>query len=156
MSNEDAEKELIVAWDDKFCVGIPPIDEQHKTLIEHTNTLYQGCLSGTEAERKAYFLNAIRSVVDYTKFHFSAEEKILQNVQYPQLSAHKKQHEEFVQKLVDDVKSYQSGEKFVPNAFVRFLRDWVLSHIALEDTKYARYIFDLKKSGQLDKQLNID
>jgi hemerythrin len=146
---------LIVEWNDKYCVGIPFIDEQHKKLIEHTNTLYQGCLSGSPEEKKTYFMNTVKLVVDYTKFHFSAEEKMLQNVNYPQLASQKKQHEEFVQKLIDDVRSFQGGSKFAPNNFVRFLRDWILSHIALEDTKYARYIFDLKKTGCLDKQLNI-
>ncbi|GHV68732.1 hemerythrin [Spirochaetia bacterium] len=155
MTNEDAEDQLIVEWDDKYSVKIPFIDEQHKTLIEHTNTLYQGCLSGTEEEKTAYFMEAVKSVVEYTKFHFSAEEKMLQNVSYPQLAVHKRQHEEFVQKLVDEVKGFQNGEKLVPNNFVRFLRDWILSHIAMEDTQYARYIFGLKKSGTLDNKLHI-
>jgi hemerythrin len=155
MTCEDADKELIVEWDEKYCVGIPLIDEQHKTLIEHTNTLYQGCLAGSEEERASYFLKTVHSVVDYTKFHFSAEEKMLENVKYPNLAPHKKYHEEFVQRLLDDVKGFQNGQKFAPNNFVRFLRDWILSHIAVEDTRYARYIFDLKKKGSLDKQLGV-
>jgi hemerythrin len=78
---------------------------------------------------------------------------MLETVKYPKYAEHKKQHEVFVQRLLDDVKSYQEGKKLVPNSFVRFLRDWILSHIAMEDTQYARYIFDLKKSGQLGGQL---
>jgi hemerythrin len=153
MTHEEAEEILIVEWDDKYSVGIPFIDGQHKELIENTNRLYQGCLAGTEEEKRAFFMQTVKSVVDYVKYHFSAEETMLENVKYPQLSCQKKQHEVFVQRLLDDVKSYQNGQKFVINNFVRFLRDWILSHIAMEDTKYARYICNLKKSGQLDKQL---
>ncbi|GHU13271.1 hemerythrin [Spirochaetia bacterium] len=155
MPGED-EETIIVEWDDKYSVRIPLIDEQHKQLIEDTNRLYQGCLNGkTDEEKKAYFMEAVKSVVDYVKFHFSAEEKMLENVKYPELSEQRKQHETFVKELLDDVEGFQQGKKFVPNNFVRFLRDWILSHIAVEDTKYSHYIFGLKKNGRLDKQLEI-
>jgi hemerythrin len=155
MTCEDADKELIVEWDDKYCVGIPLIDEQHKKLIELTNTLYRGCLVGTDEQKAAYFMKAVKDVVDYVKLHFSAEERMLENVKYPQLPRQKKQHETFVKKILSEVKNFQEGQKFVINNFVRFLRDWILSHIAVEDTQYARFIFDLKKSGRLGEQLGI-
>jgi hemerythrin len=41
------------------------------------------------------------------------------------------------------------GKMFVPNTFVRFLKDWILTHIAVSDKKYSTYIFDLKKQGKL-------
>jgi hemerythrin len=55
--------------------------------------------------------------------------------------------------MVTDVQSFQDGRKFVPNNFVRFLKDWILSHIAIQDTLYAKYIVDLKKQGQLENVL---
>jgi hemerythrin len=140
---------MFVEWDDKYSVGIPLIDEQHKELIRLTNGLYQGCLAGDAAAHK-FFFHAIHGAMDYVKYHFSAEETILANVKYPRLARHKKQHEDFVLKMVEDVKSFQGGRKFVPNNFVRFLKEWILSHIAIEDTQYARYIFGLKKQGKLD------
>jgi hemerythrin len=139
---------VLVEWDDKYSVGIPLIDEQHKELIRLTNDLYQGCLTGDDAA-KEFFFRTIRGAMDYVKYHFSAEEKLLENVKYPELALHRKQHEDFVLRMVDDVKSYQDGRKFVPNNFVRYLKDWILSHIAIMDTKYARYILDLKKQGKL-------
>jgi hemerythrin len=74
---------------------------------------------------------------------------MLENIKYPRLAEHKKEHEDFVLKMVGDVQSFQGGRKFVPNNFVRFLKDWVLSHIAISDTQYAKYIRDLKKQGRL-------
>jgi hemerythrin len=142
------ETTVLVEWDDKYSVGIPLIDEQHKELIRLTNELYRGCLTGDDTAR-AFFFNAVRGAMDYVKYHFSAEEKILENVNYPYLAEHKKAHEDFVLKMVEDVKSFQGGRKFVPNNFVRFLKDWILSHIAIVDTRYAKYIMDLKRQGKL-------
>jgi hemerythrin len=142
------ETTVLVEWDEKYSVGIPLIDEQHKELIRLTNELYRGCLTGNDAAR-AFFFDAVRGAMDYVKYHFSAEEKILENVNYPYLAEHKKAHEDFVLKMVEDVKSFQGGRKFVPNNFVRFLKDWILSHIAIADTQYAKYIMDLKRQGKL-------
>jgi hemerythrin len=137
---------ILVEWDDRYLVGIKVIDDQHKELIELTNTLYKGCLRGDEAA-KAYFKEAIHSAVDYVKFHFAAEEKILEQVQYPELPEHKKHHESFVKKVIEDVKSFEGGKTFVPNEFVRYLKDWILTHIALMDKEYAVYIKNMKKKA---------
>jgi hemerythrin len=138
------DKDVLVEWDDKYAIGIPLIDDQHKKLIEMTNTLYKGCLGGP-ATAEAYFREAILGTVDYVKYHFATEEKLLEQVQYPGLGEHKKQHQGFVLKILEEVQNFHQGKKFVPNTFVRYLKDWILSHIALVDTQYAAYILSLKK-----------
>jgi hemerythrin len=137
-------KEAFVTWEDRYSVGIQLIDDQHKHLIELTNGLYKACLTGTEAAR-AHFREAIRGTVDYVKFHFTAEEQLLEQINYPGIAAHKREHETFVKKVLADAKDFEEGKKFVPNIFVRFLRDWILAHIAVEDRRYADYILELKK-----------
>jgi hemerythrin len=143
-----------VKWDKRYLVNIPFIDQQHQELVRLTNELYQGCLIGEDLVRNYYFMKAIKGVVDYVAKHFSMEEKMLENINYPGLATHKNQHEEFVRKILEDVKSFQNGKKFVPNVFVRYLKDWILSHIAVEDKRYAEYIFNLKKQGQLKAALS--
>jgi hemerythrin len=139
---------ILVEWDDRYCIGIKLIDDQHKELINLTNRLYEACLEGDEAAG-LHFMEAVHATVDYVKYHFAAEEKILENVKYPELFLHKKEHEGFVKKLLEDVKSFEGGKKFIPNVFVRYLKDWILTHIAVEDKKYAEYILNLKKQGIL-------
>jgi hemerythrin len=145
------EDKILVEWDERYSVGIPLVDDQHKELVNMTNTLYEGCLAGDEAAR-AYFLQAIHGTVEYVKYHFAAEEKILENVNYPDILEHKRAHEGFVKNIFEDVKSFQTGKKFVPNVFVRYLKDWILTHIAVEDKRYAEYILNLKKQGLLESK----
>jgi hemerythrin len=148
---------IFVKWDERYAIGIPLIDDQHHELIRVTNELYKACLEEDDAG-KGHFKAAIKAAVDYVKYHFSAEEKLLENVDYPQIVAHKKQHEEFIMKILKEAANFEEGKKFVPNGFVRFLRDWILSHIAVMDKKYAEYIFYLKRQGKLcetlEKQMN--
>jgi hemerythrin len=152
MTTGDYSDDLYVEWDGRYAIGIPLIDEQHQELIRLTNELYKACLK-SDAAGKELFKVAIKAAVDYVKFHFSAEEKLLENVDYPQIVVHKKQHEEFIMKVLAEAKNFEEGKKFVPNVFVRFLRDWILSHIAVMDKKYAAYIFDLKRQGTLCETL---
>jgi hypothetical protein len=38
----------IIEWDESYALGIPLIDQQHKKLIDMTNTLYSGYLAGDD------------------------------------------------------------------------------------------------------------
>jgi hemerythrin len=157
MTSAEYNDDLYVEWDGRYEIGIPLIDGQHRELIRLTNELYKACLEGDDAGRELFKV-AIKAAVDYVKFHFSAEEKLLENVDYPQILVHKRQHEEFVIKILAETKNFEEGKKFVPNGFVRFLRDWILSHIGVMDKKYAGYILNLKRQGKLcetlEKQMN--
>ena len=147
-------EELFIVWEERYAIGIPKVDEQHKKLLGLTNELYEACRKGDEAAR-ARFKDAIHSTVDYVKFHFSDEEKILEGVKYPKIAEHKKEHESFVRQVFEEVRAFEAGKTFVPNAFVRYLRDWILTHIAMTDKQYADYIFKLKKEGALNPNAHV-
>ncbi len=83
-------------------------------------------------------LNSINAV-NYVKTHFAFEEGLLTKNNYPELKQHKLEHETFVKKILEEAKNFETGKQFVPNHFVRFLRDWTLEHIAVSDKKYALF-----------------
>jgi hemerythrin len=138
----------LIEWDDRYSIGISVIDEQHKELIGITNRLFEGCLEG-DAAAEAKFRDTVKEVVEYIKYHFSAEEGILERIDYPGTGMHKREHEWFIKELLAKVHAFQEGKKFVPNLFARYLRDWVLAHIAMSDKSYASYLFSLKQKGKL-------
>ena len=143
---------LIVAWDEKLATGIELIDSQHKELIELTNKLYQACLTGNEG---AVFKEAMGRMVNYVRFHFGAEQELLQRIHYPAYPDHKKQHDTLVKDILDSCKAASEGKNFVANNFVRTLKDWIFSHIMITDRMYANYVADMKKKGILtDQQIN--
>ncbi|MDR0539475.1 MAG: bacteriohemerythrin [Spirochaetaceae bacterium] len=126
--------EPYVVWEDVYATGISIIDLQHQQLFALTNELYESCREENKI-KKSVFRKAIRHAVDYIKFHFSTEEQILEAINYAEIDAHKKEHREFVRTVLDAAKDFEDGNDFAPNEFVRYLRNWVLRHIAIEDKK---------------------
>jgi hemerythrin len=153
MKNNDNNPDIVI-WDDKYATGIQLIDNQHKELVSLTNELFHACVDGDEAIGDV-FKETMRRMVEYVHFHFGAEQEMMQRVKYPEYPEHKKQHDAFVRSVLESVKDYNEGKKLVPNHFVRSLRDWILSHIALSDKLYVPFIVSQKKKGLItDKDIN--
>jgi hemerythrin len=153
MENTSVIPDLVV-WDEKYDTGIKLIDDQHKELCSLTNELFRACLNENESIEEV-FKDTMRRMFDYVHFHFGAEQELMQRIKYPGYQEHKQQHDTFVRDVIASVKEYNEGKSLVPNHFVRSLRDWILSHIALSDKLYASFIANKKKLGYLsDKDIN--
>ncbi|MDR2479283.1 MAG: bacteriohemerythrin [Treponema sp.] len=140
---------MLVEWVSRYATGIPLIDEQHKELINLTNKLFEACLKGDQTAQT--FKDTVRGVADYINYHFSAEEKMLEQINYPELPEHKKQHRLLAKQVLENIRLFEEGRKFIPNSFVRTMKDWILTHIAVVDKQYVKYIMNLKKKGTLAK-----
>jgi len=138
--NED-----FVTWDDDFSVGFAAIDNQHKDLVLMVNELFKGCERGAVAADMA-FLRTIRKALEYAKNHFADEEKYMAQSGYPNLNEHKKQHEDFVVTVIKATHGFEAGET-APLEMARFLKDWLLNHIAISDKQYAPYLAKLQPHG---------
>ena len=140
-----------IAWTDSLAIGIELIDAQHKHLVVLTNELYKACMQGGN-ELDAVFKETMSRMVEYVRFHFGSEQEMLQRVKYPTLSEHKKLHEELIKTVLETTKEYGDKKRFVPNNFVRYLRDWIVGHIGHHDKMYAAYIADQLKRGLISNK----
>ena len=150
MSNEKVHE--IVLWEDKYKTGIELIDKQHHTLVDLTNQLFLACRAGDDV-LNVVFQDAMHKMVDYVRFHFTAELVLLEKIQYPDFQNHKKMHIDLIRNVLDAAKEYDEGKKLTPNNFVRTLRDWVFGHIAVYDKMYASYAADQKIKGVLTETM---
>jgi len=138
----------IVSWEPRYATGILPIDKQHKELVDLTNKLFHACLS-KKKDVDAVYNEALHKLVEYVRFHFSDEEKILQSIGFPEYPEHKKEHETLIKEILASAKNYNAGGKFVPNQCVRTLKDWIFGHIAVTDKVYSVYVKGQRKKGLL-------
>ena len=142
-----------ITWDISYATGIPLIDSQHRELVNLTNQLYNACRGGNEKAGSA-FKEAMSAMVEYVRFHFSTEQKLLERINYPDYKKHKMMHDTLIKDILEAAQNYHEGKKFVPNQFVRTLKEWVFGHIAVYDKNYSFYVHEQKRKGLLtDKQL---
>lgn len=127
--------QLYIIWDNKYELGIPIIDEQHRAIISTINTLHHFIMNKKERD----VLDSTLIILgEYTKFHFLTEEYIMQEEGYPELGEHKKLHAQ----LAMETNRVSSKIKFKqdPSELLKFLKGWWLNHICIEDRKYADVI----------------
>jgi len=134
--------EDVVVWSDAYSVGLPHIDEQHKKLVVMINDLFQACKEEGAAS-KITFAKAFSKAADYTQTHFRDEEEFLQQAGYPDLPAHKVEHKSFVDEIWAQFGKFKDGNG-EPLNLPRFLKTWLLNHIAIKDKKYAAFIIGQK------------
>jgi len=151
-NNQDKTKNIeIVIWDDKYATGIDVIDAQHRHLLELTNNLFNACVT-RDNKLQAVFRDVMANMVKYVHFHFDAELKLLKAVNYPDYHDHKIKHDTLIRDILAAVKEDNEGKHFVPNRFVRTLKDWVFSHIAINDKEYSIFVHEQIKKGVLTEK----
>ena len=139
----------IVTWQKSYSVNIPLIDAQHKELIHLTNMLYKSCFKDKDTSKQV-FMDVLHGAVSYVGYHFSTEEKVMERVDYPDLSTHKMEHNDFVREVLKTVDELSKGMNVNPLNFVLYLKDWILTHIAVSDTALGKHLVNLKKYGTLN------
>ncbi len=126
-----------LSWDDKLSVGIKAIDDDHKQLINYINMLQTSILYPAG---EAYEREALKNVIDYTKYHFEREEKLMQEYEYPDFEAHKKTHEEMIAKVGDYMNRYEQDREETITELSQFLKNWLIRHIAGTDQEYSQHL----------------
>lgn len=137
-----------INWDPKFELGIPTIDKQHKKLVFLCNNLYKEIMnnrSGDTIEWESPMKSALKECADYVQSHFHDEEVLMGAVGYDGLSTHKKEHQDFAKKVLDTVQLFPDVTFNDALKFVRFLYDWILSHIAHYDKLFVKAVLEYYK-----------
>lgn len=128
----------LLEWNTSLLVEIEIIDEQHRRLVYFINHLYSSIKEGKGKEAVEFILEQL---VDYTKYHFKEEEKLMEMTLYPDLESHRAQHLFFVEKVIQFQKRYPH---FMSIELFQFLKDWLITHIMQVDKKMG---FFLKEKG---------
>jgi hemerythrin len=134
----------LLHWNNSFLVNFEIIDTQHKGLVDMTNELILGC-EGGNVTQDVLFIKTLRKAVEYAQVHFATEEKYMRQVNYPDFAVHKKEHEMFVAEVAKQLKAFEENRND-PAVLVGFLKDWLFTHIAVSDKKYAPYLAGLSQS----------
>ncbi|OHD07041.1 MAG: hypothetical protein A2Y41_07050 [Spirochaetes bacterium GWB1_36_13] len=135
--NKILEQDILVSWNSGYSVKVEELDAHHKKLISLMNALHQALKEG---KTRSVLSKIIRELIQYTQFHFGKEEELMKKNGYPDFTAHKKQHDKFVEKISEAQNQFENNEaENLSAGLLTFLKDWLVNHIMIIDKKYSHF-----------------
>lgn len=129
----------MITWRDTYNVGVKQIDDQHQELVQRLNEFMEACTNQKGKEKIQETLGFLKA---YTVEHFRDEEKLMSSVKYPELPAHKKEHDDFV-RVIDDLLEQVNAQGISILTTIKLNRtlvDWLINHIQRNDGKVGEFI----------------
>jgi len=127
----------LITWSDQYSVEVSSIDAQHQKLIGFINDLHAAMAARQGSAVAGKILNGL---VAYTVTHFSFEEGLLATKGYPDLAAHKAEHSKLMASVKKLQQEFQEGKITLSLELMRFLKSWLMDHIAGVDKKYTVHL----------------
>ncbi|MBU5637767.1 hemerythrin family protein [Geomonas sp. Red69] len=130
---------MLVEWRDDLNIGMLEIDIQHKLLFDKFNAFvsaYQSNQDQDEIMRMFWFLEA------YAVTHFKEEEKLMQQVRYPDFVGHREKHLAFIDQI-NRLKERLKVEGITQNmvsTMTGFITSWLIEHISTMDRAIGRFV----------------
>jgi hemerythrin len=126
-------------WDSSLETGHEKIDNQHKQLVAALNNIIEASQQG---KGKDEIFKTLDFLTGYTIMHFSTEEKLQVQFDYPDYLIHKRYHDEFkitvgdlTKRLVDEGPT----EEMV-GLVTTTIGNWLLNHIKGDDFRMAAFV----------------
>jgi len=132
-------------WKDRYSLNIPEIDEQHKRLFEIGYHAYNLAMLNDGYDHYDEIMTIVDELLDYVKYHFEYEEKLLEKYNYSKFVSHCNEHNFYIDKI-----AHISGDKVDADQqkaildILNFLSEWISNHILIIDRQYAN---ELREKG---------
>ena len=126
-------------WDSSLESGYDKVDNQHRQLVGMVNNLIEASSSGKGDQA---VLETLDFLTGYAVKHFSDEEQLQIDYEYPDYLNHKRIHDDFkvtVGELVQKVKTMGPTEVIIGEVSA-IIGAWLLNHIKGDDFRMASYV----------------
>lgn len=136
-------------WKEKYKIGIPLIDEQHKELFDRVEKFVTALRKeGDWQEKLPEIKKTLSFMQNYVVVHFDAEEVYQKKIGYPDLQKHHQIHKEFTDYVMQCAHDFEE-EGYPEQAVQQFagkLLAWLINHVVATDLKMSQYV---KEEGVL-------
>ena len=129
---------LMYEMKEEYLTGIPQVDEEHTRIFELAEQAYQLLQDEHRYDKYDDLVHLVEELKSYTKYHFEHEEEYMESIHYKKLYTQKIQHEGFRRKLeeltrLDSIEGDQEDQDKVIDDILKFVTDWLVSHILHND-----------------------
>lgn len=129
-------------WKEKYALGDPLIDAQHRELFQRVDAFMGTVRSSLPWEDKVQKVNeTLEFMSAYVVEHFRDEEAYQQAIAYPGYEAHSRKHADmiaYVQQVSAEYAESGCSERLMQQ-FAGKLLSWLINHVAAEDQRIAAH-----------------
>lgn len=121
---------------DEYLTGIKQIDDEHRTLFQIADEIYQLCVNDFVPDKYDHITNLIQRLKDYALMHFDHEEAYMESINYSRMFTQKIQHDNFRGKLaIMDLEIIDDNQEQAIEDLLKFVTDWLVEHIMVTDKR---------------------
>lgn len=125
------------SWDDSYLTGISKIDQHHHHLFALLNKAYADFIGKSPTQD---IVTLIDELIDYTSYHFAAEEQWMEESGFPDFKTHKKEHDRFSKQVLEIYKESPKNEQDLLLETLSLVHGWLSLHIAQVDAEFGRFM----------------
>ena len=126
----------IMLWDNSLDLGVEPMNDEHKQILDVMNKIYDARAQGREGATINALVTELGRVCEH---HFADEERFMEKIAYPGVATHKQLHKQLLERVAQHGAAIKAAGGKPTDEFFDFLRFWLTSHIKGIDTKYAAH-----------------
>ncbi len=127
----------IIVWKDEHSINVKEIDIQHQKILELVNELHTSVEASVD---KQDLEGLLTKLVEYTHKHFSDEEQLMKQHNYPNLTKHHKEHRILLQHLDHLVSAVSNGKHPTFRSDYDVSSDWAMLHILECDKQLGTFL----------------
>jgi len=127
----------LLEFNASLLVGHPQIDQEHQALAAHINEILQELMARTDREHLSTSFDAL---FDHVSRHFSNEERIMLEHEYPDTPVHALRHKKLLSELHERFRCVMGSLDEDLSEAISFIYDWFTFHIQTSDAKLADFL----------------
>ncbi|NCN04036.1 MAG: bacteriohemerythrin [Spirochaetales bacterium] len=125
-----------IKWSPAIAVNVEKFDQHHRNLVQMIDRVYQS-MKGDQTNEK--IKEIFDDLLDYTGYHFNAEESAFEYFGYEHCDDHKEMHRKLVAQATALRRELDEGKPMIAIEVKEFLRDWIVNHIQKCDRLYSNF-----------------
>lgn len=126
-----------IEWNDKYELGINQLDEHHRCLFGIFNNIYECCLNNNQ---DGVMELVLEELINYSIYHCSEEELLMQDNDYPEQQKHMQEHDVFIRQIARFQQDLLEGNGLLSMEMTQFLSTLLADHIQDFDRKLHAYL----------------
>lgn len=136
----------MLKWNEKYSIGVPVIDEQHKKLFDIGGRAYTLLKDEFSLDKYDKIVSIIQELAEYADYHFNYEEDYMKEIGYRKFLSQKVSHTGFMEKVKSiDFNHVDDNQDDYLKGILDYVLNWIAEHILVNDKAMGEYAMSLTK-----------